>query len=227
LASQEKIMAAANIPRANGSEAVECLGDSACSAALSKAERLGTGFRNYDRFVVSRPDRNGQVATFEREVLRSGVVVGVLPIDFERQQVVLTRQFRLGGHLAFDRGEMVEIVAGRIDPGECPEDAARRECHEEIGTHPLKLTRLFGFTPAPALSDEFMILFLAHIDAGKTSNWAGIPHENEEIAVVRHSVADAIELLNAGLLHSGPTIIALQWLVQNCVRRGATPYIRE
>lgn len=220
-------MAAANIPRANGSEAVECLGDSACSAALSKAERLGAGFRNYDRFVVSRPDRNGQVATFEREVLRSGVVVGVLPIDFERQQVVLTRQFRLGGHLAFDRGEMVEIVAGRIDPGECPEDAARRECHEEIGTHPLKLTRLFGFTPAPALSDEFMILFLAHIDAGKTSNWAGIPHENEEIAVVRHSVADAIELLNAGLLHSGPTIIALQWLLQNCVRRGATPYIRE
>jgi ADP-ribose pyrophosphatase len=220
-------MAAANIPRANGSEPVECLGDSACSVILSKAERLGTGFRSYDRFVVSRSDRNGQGATFEREVLRSGVVVGVLPVDFQRQQVVLTRQFRLGGHLAFDRGEMVEIAAGRADPGERPEDAARRECHEEIGTHPLKLTRLFGFTPAPALSDEFMILFLAHIDAGKTSDWAGIPHENEEIAVVRHSVTDVIELVNAGLLHSGPTIIALQWLIQNCVWRDATPYIRE
>lgn len=220
-------MAAANIPRANTSGPVECVGDGACSAVLSKAERLGTGFRSYDRFVVSRPDRNGQRATFEREVVRSGFVVGVLPIDFQRQQVVLTRQFRLGGHLAFDRGEMVEIAAGRIDSGECPEDAARRECHEEIGTHPLKLTRLFGFTPAPALSDEFMILFLAHIDASKTSNWAGIPHENEEIAVVRHSVADAIEMLKAGLLHSGPTIIALQWLVQNCVRRDATPYIQE
>jgi ADP-ribose pyrophosphatase len=220
-------MAAVNIPRANDSEPVECLGDSPCSIVLSKAVRLGTGFRSYDRFVVSRSDRNGQGATFEREVLRSGVVVGVLPVDFQRQQVVLTRQFRLGGRLAFDRGEMIEIAAGRVDPGERPEDAARRECHEEIGTHPLKLTRLFGFTPAPVLSDEFMILFLAHIDAGKTSNWAGIPHENEEIAVIRHSVADVIELLNAGLLHSGPTIIALQWLVQNCVRRDATPYIRE
>ena len=219
-------MATPNIPRANGSGPAECVGDSACSVVLSEAERLGTGFRSYDRFVVSRPDRNGQGTTFEREVLRSGLVVGVLPIDFQRQQVVLTRQFRLGGHLAFDRGEMIEIAAGRVDPGERPEDAARRECHEEIGTHPLKLTRLFGFTPAPALSDEFMILFLAHIDAGKTSNWAGDPHENEEIAVVRHSVAKAIELLNAGLLHSGPTIIALQWLVQNCVRRDATPYIR-
>jgi ADP-ribose pyrophosphatase len=220
-------MAAANIPRANGSEPAECVGDSACSVVVSQAERLAAGFRSYDRFVISRPDRNGQGGTFEREVLRSGVVVGVLPIDFQRQQVVLTRQFRLGGHLAFDRGEMVEIAAGRVDPGECPEDAARRECHEEIGTHPLKLTRLFGFTPAPALSDEFMILFLAHIDAGKTTDCAGIPHENEEIAVVRHSIADAIGLLEAGLLHSGPTIIALQWLVQNCVRRDATSYILE
>jgi ADP-ribose pyrophosphatase len=216
----------ANIPRANGS-GPECVGDSACSVVLSRADRLATGFRSYDRFVVSRPDRKGQGATFEREVLRSGVVVGVLPIDFQRQQVVLTRQFRLGGHLAFDRGEMVEIAAGRVDPGERPEDAARRECHEEIGTYPLKLTRLLGFTPAPALSDEFMVLFLAHVDAGKTSNWAGIPHENEEIAVVRHSISGAIELFNAGLLHSGPTIIALQWLVQNCVLRDATPYLLE
>jgi ADP-ribose pyrophosphatase len=227
LGGRGKIMAAGKIPQAIGGEAVEYPGDSPCTISLSQAERLGTGFRSYDRFVISRPERNGQGATFERELLRSGIVVGVLPVDFKRQQVVLTRQFRLGGHLAFDRGEMVEIVAGRVDPGERPEDAARRECHEEIGTHPLKLTRLFGFTPAPALSDEFMILFLAHVDAGKTSNWAGIPHESEEIAVVRHSIAGAIELLNAGLLHSGPTIIALQWLAQNCVRRDATPYIRE
>src|SRR3954452_7063039 len=219
-------MAATSISHANGLGLSEHFGDRSCSVVLSEAEQLGAGFRSFDRFLVSKPDRNGAPATFEREVLKSGVVVGVLPIDLQRQQVVLTRQFRLGGHLALDRGEMIEIVAGRVDAGERPEDAARRECHEEIGTHPLKLTRLFGFTPAPALSDEFMILFLAHIDAGKTSNWAGIPHENEEIAVIRHSVAEAIELLNAGLLHSGPTIIALQWLAQNCVRRDATPYIR-
>src|SRR3954447_4311681 len=220
-------MAAANIPRVNGSEPAECVGDSACSVVVSQAERLAAGFRSYDRFVISRPDRNGQGGTFEREVLRSGAVVGVLPIDLQRQQVVLTRQFRLGGHLALDRGEMIEIVAGRVDAGERPEDAARRECHEEIGTHPLKLTRLFGFTPAPALSDEFMILFLAHVDAGKASTRAGIPHENEEIAVVRHSVAEVVELLNAGLLHSGPTIIALQWLVRNCIHCDAAPYIWE
>jgi ADP-ribose pyrophosphatase len=81
--------------------------------------------------------------------------------------------------------------------------------------HPLKLTRLFGFTPAPALSDEFMILFLADVDAGQTPAWAGNPIEDEEIAVVRYTLTDAIGMLDAGLLHSGPTIIALQWLAHS------------
>ena len=218
-------MAATSISHANGLVLSEHFGDRSCSVVLSEAERLGAGFRNFDRFLVAKPDRNGAPATFEREVLKSGAVVGVLPVDFQRQQVVLTRQFRLGGHLALDRGDMIEIVAGRVDPGESPEDAARRECHEEIGTLPLKLTRLIGFAPAPALSDEFMILFLAHVDAGKIPAWAGNPCENEEIAVVRYTVTEAIGMLDAGVLHSGPTIIALQWLVQNCVRDDARAHL--
>jgi ADP-ribose pyrophosphatase len=218
-------MAETSIPHAQSLGLSEHFGDRPCSVVLSEPERLGTGFRSLDRFLVAKPDRTGAPAAFEREVLNSGVVVGVLPVDFQQQQVVLTRQFRLGGHLALDRGDMIEIVAGRVDPGESPEDAARRECHEEIGTSPLKLTRLAGFTPAPALSDEFMILFLAHVDAGKIPFWAGNPCENEEIAVVRHTIAEAMGMLKAGLLHSGPTIIALQWLVQRCVRDDARAHL--
>jgi len=139
-----------NIPHAQSSGLGEHFGDLPCSVVLSEPELLGAGFRSFDRFLVAKPDRNGAPATFEREVLKSGVVVGILPVDFQREQVVLTRQFRLGGHLAIYRGDMIEIVAGRVDPGESPEDAARRECYEEIGTSPVKLTRLAGFTPAPA-----------------------------------------------------------------------------
>jgi ADP-ribose pyrophosphatase len=218
-------MAETNIPHAQSSGLGEHFGDRPCSVVLSEPELLGAGFRSFDRFLVAKPDRNGAPATFEREVLKSGVVVGVLPVDFQRHQVVLTRQFRLGGHLALDRGDMIEIVAGRVDPGESQEDAARRECHEEIGISPLKLTRLLRFTPAPALSDEFMILFLAHVDAGKIPVWAGNPCENEEIAVLRCTITEAIRILDAGLLHSGPTIIALQWLVLNCVRDDARAHL--
>jgi hypothetical protein len=59
-----------------------------------------------------------------------------------------------------------------------------------------------------------MTLFLATIDSSKALDWAGMPHENEEIAVVSYTIADTIELLEARALYSGPTIIALQWLAQ-------------
>lgn len=152
--------------------------------------------------------------------------MGVLPVDFIRGEIVLTRQFRLGGHLALDRGAMIEIVAGRVDPGEQPEDAARRECYEESGTWPVTLQRLFEFCPAPALSDELMTLLLAHIDASRASARGGLAHENEEITVIRYSIADTIQVLQSCELYSGPTIVALQWLSRNwpgqSVRQAAT-----
>jgi ADP-ribose pyrophosphatase len=190
-------------------------GDLPSSAGLSAPQTLARGFRSYERFAVTLREPAAAGTSFEREVLRSGRVVGVLPVDFIRGQIVLIRQFRLGGHLALDRGEMLEIAAGRVDPGEQPEDAARRECHEETGTWPAALTRLFDFCPAPALSDELMTLFLAHVDASRVSPRAGLAHENETTAVTRYSVAEAIQLLQSGELYSGPTVIALQWLARS------------
>jgi ADP-ribose pyrophosphatase len=192
-----------------------CNGDLPSSARLSAPQTLARGFRTYDRFSVTLRESAAAETIFEREVLRSGSVVGVLPVDFVRGQIVLIRQFRLGGHLALGRGEMVEIAAGRVDPGEQPEDAARRECYEETGTWPVALARLFEFCPAPALSDELMTLFLAHVDASRVSGRGGLAHENEKTAVIRYSVADAIQLVESGELYSGPTLIALQWLARS------------
>lgn len=80
---------------------------------------------------------------------------------------------------------MIEIVAGRVDPGETFEAAARRECIEEIGLTPLRMVQLFGFLAAPGLSDEIMTLFLALVDAVGAPDRAGTVDEGEEIDVVR------------------------------------------
>jgi ADP-ribose pyrophosphatase len=204
-------------PRSNENDepANACAGDLRSAVHLSGPETLARGFRTYERFSVTPQPTGAAETCFEREVLRSGPVVAVLPVDFVRREILLIRQFRLGGHLALDRGEMVEIAAGRVDPGEQVEDAARRECYEETGTWPVALTRLFEFCPAPALSDELMTLFVAHVDASRVSGRAGLAHENEKIAVIRISVADAIQLAVSGELCSGPTVIALQWLARN------------
>jgi ADP-ribose pyrophosphatase len=186
------------------------------TVTLSTAQVIGRGYRRYDRFVISRLTETAARTEFERDILRSGQVVGVLPVDLKAGQIVLTRQFRLGGHLA-GRGDMIEIVAGRVDAGETVEDAARRECQEEIGIAPVRLARLFEFSPAPALTDEFMTLFLAEVHAAHAPDAAGVRDEDEDeaIEVVPCPISRSFELLRRKELHSGSTILALQWLALN------------
>jgi ADP-ribose pyrophosphatase len=192
----------------------------AASRAVSSVElcgprSVGSGYRDYDRYSVRLADTTDKSAAFERDVLRCGRVVGVLAVDPQREEVVLTRQFRLGAYLAIGESQTLEIVAGRIDPGEEADAAARRECLEEIGVRAIRLVAVLNLSPAPALSDEYMTLFLASIDAQKAPSHAGDLHEREEIAVVRYAMDDAIGLLGERAVHSAPTVIALQWLRLN------------
>ncbi len=55
-----------------------------------------------------------------------------------------------------------EVPAGRIDPGERPEQAAARELTEETGYRARELTRLCGFYPINGISDHYAHVFVAH-----------------------------------------------------------------
>jgi ADP-ribose pyrophosphatase len=192
-------------------EGAQVEGDRSSGAArISSPRTIGDGYRAYHRFTVRTSDETA--GAFDRDLLRSGAVVGVLPLDLRSGEVILVRQFRLGGHLALCRGEMLEIPAGRVDAGETLEQAARRECLEETGLTPTRLDRLFGFLPAPALSDEHMTVFLAEVDASKAPKRAGASHEGEDVEVIRCGIATALKLIERGEIHSGPTILCLQWL---------------
>ena len=80
---------------------------------MSAPERPAKGFFDYQRFQVTLP-----AGAQTRDVVRAGKVVAVLPLDLERGEIVMIRQFRPAAHLANGKGEMVEIVAGRVEPGE-------------------------------------------------------------------------------------------------------------
>jgi len=89
------------------------LSASAVEVGLTGPEDRGGGFYRYERYRVKL---NG--ATLERDVVRIGRVVVILPIDLDRDEIVLIRQFRLGAHLALGRGDLVEVPAGRVERGE-------------------------------------------------------------------------------------------------------------
>lgn len=195
--------------------------DEAASVVLSEPVELGRGYQSYERFVAHIARTGEAPLVQQRDILRGGRVVGVLPIDLVRGEVVLLRQFRLAAHLATGRGDMVEIVAGRLEEGEDPADCARRECAEEIGVAPSALVPLFALMPTPGITDEQAQLFAGLVDAGQIVERGGVDHESEETRPFRVPITAAIATAGSGRITNALLIIALQWLALNHSRLGA------
>ena len=91
---------------------------------------------------------NGRTATFDIVRHRGSVVLIAQPT---RQSVVLIRQFR------YAIGQWVwELPAGSLERGERPDKAARRECEEEIGMSPRRISKVAALYPTPGFCDEIM-----------------------------------------------------------------------
>ncbi len=91
----------------------------------------------------------------KREIVSHPKCVGIIPLT-ERGTLYMVRQFRCAV-----KEIMLEIPAGLIDLGESPQEAALRECQEEIKFKPKKLTYLMDLYSSPGFSNEKLSLFLA------------------------------------------------------------------
>ena len=67
----------------------------------------------------------------------------MMPVD-EEERILLVRQYRLPA-----QQYLWELPAGRVDPGETPLQAAKRELMEETGYRAKKWRKWLSFTPAP------------------------------------------------------------------------------
>jgi ADP-ribose pyrophosphatase len=191
------------------------LTDLPADIAVSAPELLGKGFRTYQRYRYRLPGDDPAVEARTWDVLRFGHVVGVLPVDLTRGEVVLIRQFRLPAQLANGNGDLLEIVAGHVEPNENLAAAAHRECIEEIGVAPTALTELFTYLPTPGASDERITLFLGIVDAAQVPEAAGAAAEREETRPLRVSIDAALAALAGGTMHNGLLVLALHWLALN------------
>jgi len=191
------------------------LADAEAEADVREPTPLGKGYFRYERFEVTLQDADAAARRSTMDIVRGGRVAAVLPYDPKRNEIVLIRQFRLTAHLALGLGEMVEIVAGRLEPGEDIAETARRECMEEIGLLPRALKELITYLPTPGITDEVITIFLGLVDAEHLSERGGVAEEQEETRPMRVSIDAAIEALVQGRVHNGNAVIALQWLALN------------
>ena len=192
------------------------IADRAADVAFDEPELLAKGYRAYRRYRITLTGEDGATIEQQRDVLDGGKVIAVLPVDVARDEIVLIRQFRLPAHLGNGKGDLVEIVAGRVEQGETLAASARRECREEIGLAPSALVELFSYFTTPGLTDETVTVFLAAIDAAQVPAHTRLG--DEYIRTLRVPIDAALTALQTNTIHNGPAIMALQWLALNRAR---------
>ena len=102
-----------------------------------------------------------------------------------------------------------EIPAGRVDDGETPAQAGRRETIEETGWSPGPLRPLTSYFPYNGVSDGRFHLFAA---AGATQVGDPTdPSEAERVEWLRQ--ADVVAAVRAGRVGDGLSLTALLWFL--------------
>lgn len=133
------------------------------------------------------------------QVVRHPGGVGVVPLH-EDGTVTLIRQLRPSVEAT-----LLEIPAGRLDPGEEPAACGLRELAEETGLSAARLDLLGTVLTSPGVFDERIHLFLA---TGLTQGEAA-PEHYEEIETVRLPLEEALSMAADGRIRDGKTICAL------------------
>jgi ADP-ribose pyrophosphatase len=142
----------------------------------------------------------------EVAIVRHRPSVVLIPVEHDGR-VVLVRQYRAPIDLT-----MWEFPAGSVDEGESAENAARRECEEEIGRVPAHVERLGAWYPVPGYCDEEMIFFRVSGLHPPPPDSPHKPDEDEDIESRNATIAEARAMLARGEIVDLKTAFALTLL---------------
>jgi 8-oxo-dGTP pyrophosphatase MutT (NUDIX family) len=148
--------------------------------------------------------RDGQPGTYDVVERPDSVTIVASTRD---DMVLLLRQYRFP-----TESYAWEVPMGAMEPGEEPEQAARRELREETGLTDLPLTRVGSFRPIPGLTPQRTTIFRATIPDSQVSALMDFPDNVDEIVsrqligpdqidtmVARGEISDAFTLCSLAL----------------------------
>jgi ADP-ribose pyrophosphatase len=144
-----------------------------------------------------------------REVVTHPGSVVVLPV-LPDGRILLIQQYR---HAT--RQYLWELVAGRIDAGETPREAAARELIEETGYRAAKFRIFLNIFPTPGFLEERMFILLAEgLRVGEAQ-----PEEDEKIVSRAYNRKQLEEMIRNGTLRDAKSIAGILYYLRFLVRK--------
>ena len=133
----------------------------------------------------------------KRSVVRHAGSAVMMAVD-DRQRILLVRQYRLPAEKY-----LWELPAGRLDPGEKPLQAARRELIEETGYRAKTWTKLASFFVSPGYVQERMTIYLAtDLTAGEAT-----PMDDERIESRWFTSQEVAGMVQSGKIEDAKTMV--------------------
>ena len=142
--------------------------------------------------------------TSTRDVIHHNGSVVIFAVDSSINPadptILIERQYR---HAA---GQfLLELPAGRIEPGEAPLAAAKRELIEETGYHARRWSRLIRYYASPGFLAETMQVFIAQDIRPGIAH----PEPDEKIALLKIPLSELLRLIRDGKILDGKTILSV------------------
>ncbi len=160
----------------------------------AKSERIHDG----NVFSVDRLTFETEAGPLVKDVVRHPGAVTVIAVTGDRRLVMIRN------HRVAVGARLLELCAGKLEPGETPIESAGRELEEETGFSAASIIPLGRFYTSPGFADELMHVFEA-------TNLTSVPRRlepGEDIEVVMLTANEVEEAIRTGALCDGKTIAA-------------------
>lgn len=140
---------------------------------------------------------NGKTAP--REYIKHQGAVCVVPVT-ENNEIIAVKQYRYP-----IKRVTIEIPAGKLDKGELPLDAAKRELSEETGVESAEIEYIGGIYPSVAYTDEIIHMYVAkNLRYGEAHT-----DEDEFLNVIRIPVNEFVDMIMDGKIEDSKTQAAV------------------